>query len=529
MFSNKNINKFKKQKGGENPVLQNPDMNLVQNPIENPLQNPLQNPIQNPLQNPLQNPIVQNPIENPIVQNPVVGASSYPNADYLYDKITSFKSTESNIKTYICAFTINTDLDTHFVKYIVQRKESSITFPVFNFNLEQGSQQQPMQQPMVQQPIQEQPMQEPMVQQPIQEQPMQQPMQEPMQEPMVQQPIQQPMQQPMQEPMVQQPMQEPMQQPMQEPMVQQPMQEPMVQQPMQEPLVQQPIQQPMQEPLQQQPMQQPMVQQPMQEQPLQQQPMQQQPMQQQPMQEQPLQQQQMQQQPMVAQNNGIIVGGFVDNDKNEESLDTMFKTQVVEFVKNMFEGQQEPSFIGYIPHISESNAVFVFVKIEALPPTNFIPCIPNELVFLNKVFNLDTDNIIKDLFANNTWLYVNENVSSPYSGYLCKKNENNQIVNVTKEELNSKNVADFLIDIDEIGTYFYFSFLPLDTQNAESLERFALLPMEYECILDAEKLNYYKQNIISFENTNSFYVNGELFSQRQPFFIIKNTSQFTKI
>jgi hypothetical protein len=261
---------------------------------------------------------------------------------------------------------------------------------------------------------------------------------------------------------------------------------------------------------------------------LQQQPMNE--LQQQPMNE--LQQQPMnelQQQPMVAQNNGIIVGGFVDNDKNEESLDTMFKTQVVEFVKKMFEGQQEPSFIGYIPYISESNAVFVFVKIEALPPTNFIPCIPNELVFLNKVFNLDTDNIIKDLFANNTWLYVNENVSSPYSGYLCKKNENNQIVNVTKEELNSKNVADFLTDIDEIGTYFYFSFLPLDPQNAESLERFALLPMEYECIMDTENLNYYKQNIISFENTNSFYVKGELFSQKQPFFIIKNTTQFTKI
>ena len=311
-------------------------------------------------------------------------------------------------------------------------------------------------------------------------------MNEPLQQPMEQQPMEQ---QPMNEPLQQQPMNEPLQPPMNEPLQQPPMN-----QPLQQPIEQQPMNQPLQQPIEQQPMNQPL-----------------------------------QQQPMVAQNNGIIVGGFVDNDKNEESLDTMFKTQVVEFVKNMFEGQQEPSFIGYIPYISESNAVFVFVKIEALPPTNFIPCIPNELVFLNKVFNLDTDNIIKDLFANNTWLYVNENVSSPYSGYLCKKNENNQIVNVTKEELNSKNVADFLTDIDEIGTYFYFSFLPLDPQNAESLERFALLPMEYECIMNTENLNYYKQNIISFENTNSFYVNGELFSQKQPFFIIKNTTQFTKI
>ena len=136
------------------------------------------------------------------------------------------------------------------------------------------------------------------------------------------------------------------------------------------------------------------------------------------------------------------------------------------------------------------------------------------------------------MFDNNRWLYINESVSSPYSGYLCKKDENNQIVNITKEELNSKNIEDFITNIDEIGTHFYFSFLPFDPQNAESLERFALFPIEYNCIDDIDNLNYYKQNTGLFENTNSFYIKGDLFSDKKEghqFFIIKNTNQFIKI
>ena len=419
MFSNKNIKKNKTQTGGEpflgpiNPVVNpdvNPDVNPVVNPDVNPVVNPDVNPVVNPDVNPVVNPDVNpdavnlepndnpivnppiinpdvnpvavnlepndNPIVNPPIINPVINLvvnpvvnppiinleskENYPNSDYLYDKITSFNNTENNIKTYICAFT----LDTHFVKYIVQRKDLSVSLPVFYFNVEQ---------------------------------------------------------------------------------------------------------------------------------------------------------------PLIGGENGLLLPEQ-PNVGDNESLDILFKQQVVNYVKKIY--YQEASFLGYIPNISETNAVFVFVKIEALPPTNFIPCIPNELAFLNKVFNLDTDNTIKNLFANNRWLYVNESVSSPYSGYLCKTNENNQIVNVTKEELISKT------NIDEIGTHFYFSFLPLDPQNAESLERFALFPMEYDCIVDIDNLNYYKQNMGLFENTNSFYVKGDLFSDKKEghqFFIIKNTNQFTKI
>ena len=355
-----------------NPVVNldaNPVVNLDANPVVNPVINPpVVNPVINLVVNPVVNPPIINPVVNPPIINPVVNPpiinleskENYPNSDYLYDKITSFNHTENNIKTYICAFT----LDTHFVKYIVQRKDLSVSLPVFYFNIEQ---------------------------------------------------------------------------------------------------------------------------------------------------------------PLIGGENGLLLPEQ-PNVGDNESLDILFKQQVVDYVKKIY--YQEASFMGYIPNISETNAIFVFVKIEAFSSVEFIPCIPNELAFLNKVFNLDTDNTIKNLFANNRWLYVNESVSSPYSGYLCKTNENNQIVNVTKEELISKT------NIDEIGTHFYFSFLPLDPQNAESLERFALFPMEYDCIMDIDNLNYYKQNTGLFENTNSFYVKGDLFSDKKEghqFFIIKNTNQFTKI
>ena len=57
---------------------------------------------------------------------------SYPNEDYLYDKITSHEN-QNNVKIYICAFTINKELDTHFVKYIVHQKDSIVTLPFFEF------------------------------------------------------------------------------------------------------------------------------------------------------------------------------------------------------------------------------------------------------------------------------------------------------------------------------------------------------------------------------------------------------------
>ena len=378
------------------------------------------------------------------------GNESYPNEDYLYDKITS-QETQNNIKIYICAFTINKELDTHFVKYIVQQKDSVVTLPFFEFTSGQNA---PMtdQQPMFGQ--NEIPPQPQMDQQPMFGQP--------------------PMDQP---PMGQPPMGQP----------------PMGQPPMDQP---------------------PMGQPPMDQQP---------PMGQPPMDQLPMGQPPMDQQPMLGQK--PMFGGFKDNSNEEKDLDKMFKTKVSEFVKSIYQNASEPSYMGYIPNVSETGSVFVFVKIETFGQLNpeYIESIPNEIVFLSKVYNFDIDQPLKDLFANNTWLYMKQSLASPFSGYICKQN----FVNVAKED--TENVYDqFLINHEGMGNYYYFSFLPVDAQNAGTYQRFALFPVEYDCILDDNNLEYYKQNISSFEQSDSVYFKDGVLGNT-PFFALKTPTQFAKI
>ena len=61
-------------------------------------------------------------------------------------------------------------------------------------------------------------------------------------------------------------------------------------------------------------------------------------------------------------------------------------------------------------------------------------------------------------------------------------------------------------------------------------QRYALLPKEYECILETSQLEYYKQNRISYEYVNSLYFKGEILSNKKDghrFFAIKDIKQFT--
>jgi hypothetical protein len=250
---------------------------------------------------------------------------------------------------------------------------------------------------------------------------------------------------------------------------------------------------------------------------------------------------QMQQQ-MPPQMPQQMFGGYKDDFKTEEEIDIIFKKKSIDFVKTMYQNDaydpndaSEPTYIGYIPNVSESDAVFVFVKVQnpKLLNLKYIECIPNELVFLSKVYNLEVEQPIKNLFSNNPWLYMNQNLASAFSGYLCKKNEQNQIINVKKEEITTTNLYDqYLINIDEMGSYYYFSFLPFDLQNTELYQRFALFPIEYDCILDNANLEYYKQNMINFENSDSIYFKGDILTDKKEgmqFFVLKTPLQFTKI
>ena len=383
---------------------------------------------------------------------------NYPNDDYLYNKITSLPIKE-NLKIYICAFTINKNLETPFVKYIVQHNNSNVTLPFFIFESQNNSdlrlgepqssfdQQQPQQQPLFDQ--QQLPQQQPLFDQ----------------------------QQPQQQPIL------PQQLPQQQPIL-----------PQQQPLFDQ---------------------------------------QQQPIlpQQQPVLPQLQQQKPNFYPG---INGGYLDDSTIEDNLDVQFKTQIINFVKTMYNNSLEPTYIGFIPNISEQNSIFAFVKIDdihnnyfsKIENSEYIESTVNELFFLFKVFNLDVDQLIKDLFTNNQWLYVQESLASPFTGYLCKL-EGSEIKNVIKNE---GDPSTFLINIDNIGDFFYFSFLPIDLQNASLYKRYTLFPMEYECILDNNDLDYYKQNQISYQNINSIYFKDNiLLSNKNHFFAIKSPTQFTEI
>ena len=476
MFSNRNNHLIKKllQRGGEpgipvgQPPMGQPPTPMGQPPMgqppmgQPPMDQPIKPPMgQPPMGQPIKPPMDQPPIGISQVGIPQVGIPqvgipqvgipqadvpisvpstsiptsaimpeiSYPNSDYLYDKITS-QDNPNGIKAYMCAITINRDLNKQFVKYIVERKDSVVSLPFFIFN------EQPMGQPLMEQPMGQPPMGQPL-------------------------------------------MEQPMGQPMGQPLMEQPMGQPMGQPPMGQPPMGQPTQPPMGQPIQ------PLMGQP----------------------------------PM-----GPMAGGFIDNTGDDEYLDTIFRNKSLEFVKTFYQVITEPVYLGYIPNVSEPNAIFVFVKVDGQPSKlECIESIPNELVFLNKVHHLNIDQPIRDLFSNNTWLYINQPLSSPFSGYLCKLNEQNQLINIRKEELATTNIYDqFLINVNGIGNYYYFSFLPLDSAE---YQRFVLFPMEYECILDAESLEYYKQNMSSYQESDSLYLKEETISS-QPVFAIKTTNQF---
>ena len=468
MFSNKNNKFIKKQNAGDPPP---PDMSL-----NIPLNMP---PGMPPPQN-MDMPPGMPPGMPPSLDMSPPFSESYPNLDYLYDNITS-QETHDNIKTYICAFTVNTELNTHFVKYVVEQNELFASLPFFQFTSAEVPQQVELQMP---------PQVEPQI-------PGQMPPQMPQQVP-GQMPPQVEPQIPGQMPPQMPPQVEPQMPPQMPPQVE-PQMPPQVEPQM---------------PPQMEPQMPPQVEQQMPQQPPPQMPQQPPPPQIQPPQ---------------------MFGGYKDDSKTEEEIDIIFKKKTIEFVKTMFQDPSEPTYIGYIPNVSESNAVFVFVKIQNPFVLNlkYIECIPNELVFLSKVYNLEVEQPIKNLFANNPWLYMNQNLASPFSGYLCRKNEQNQIMNVKKEEISTTNLYDqYLINIDEIGSYYYFSFLPFDLQNTELYQRFALFPIEYDCILDNDNLVYYKQNMINFENSDSIYFKGDILTDKKEgmqFFVLKTPLQFTKI
>ena len=218
-------------------------------------------------------------------------------------------------------------------------------------------------------------------------------------------------------------------------------------------------------------------------------------------------------------------GGFLDDDSSSDDLDTLFQKNVTDFVKTFYENQtgseslNQPEYIGYLLHPNEPDCIFVFVKTPdvSLKP-EYTTCILNELFHTFKVYDTDVDESVKTLFENNQWLL---NKDEPYSGYLCKLNEDKQLVNTNDEAS--------LMNVDSIGDLFYFSFLPLDKENARLNKRYAIFPNDYVCILDETQKAEYLSDKQSYADDKSIYFKGEILTNKQEgheFFCVKTPSQF---
>ena len=180
----------------------------------------------------------------------------------------------------------------------------------------------------------------------------------------------------------------------------------------------------------------------------------------------------------------------------------------------------------YIGYIMFNDEPFVFINIGSTKPlkTNYQEALFNDLFYTFKVFDTDVDQTIRDLFDNNRWLL---NEYQPYSGYMCALNEANQLVNVKIDEDNAD-----LINVESIGDYYYFSFLPIAEESiATQYKRFAIFPNEYVCILDDTQMEEYKENKISYAEDNSIFLKGETLRDKKTkheFMCVKTPSQFTQ-
>jgi hypothetical protein len=179
----------------------------------------------------------------------------------------------------------------------------------------------------------------------------------------------------------------------------------------------------------------------------------------------------------------------------------------------------------YIGYLNINNNIYAFVKTTSNTSLKeeFTETILNELFHTFKVFDDDVDESVRTLFENNAWLLSK---NEPFSGYLCDvDNEDKVIKNVKKTEHAE------LTNVESIGDFYYFSFLPLDKGNARMYQRYAFFPGEYVCILDESQLEEYKKDKMSFAEDKSIYFKGDILAEKKEgheFFAIRTPSQFTQ-
>jgi hypothetical protein len=158
-----------------------------------------------------------------------------------------------------------------------------------------------------------------------------------------------------------------------------------------------------------------------------------------------------------------------------------------ENVESPFSGESidPPTFKGIIPYYSEKNVYVIlnFTKTEFEESNTYKWATLDEIKNIQQINNVPIDSEIKYFLDENEYMKVIHNeylrpVPIPKVMYLCKEDENGQIVNVEKNSFNKVLIPRTYINGK--GNYFLFSETPIVKNEERVLQQFLIFYEEPE-------------------------------------------------
>ena len=156
-------------------------------------------------------------------------------------------------------------------------------------------------------------------------------------------------------------------------------------------------------------------------------------------------------------------------------------------VESPFSGESidPPTFKGIIPYYSEKNVYVIlnFTKTEFEESNTYKWATLDEIENIQQINNVPIDSEIKYFLDENEYMKVIHNeylrpVPIPKVMYLCKEDENGQIVNVEKNSFNKVLIPRTYINGK--GNYFLFSETPIVKNEERVLQQFLIFYEEPE-------------------------------------------------
>jgi hypothetical protein len=165
-------------------------------------------------------------------------------------------------------------------------------------------------------------------------------------------------------------------------------------------------------------------------------------------------------------------------------------------------------FTGYIPDATNPSIIYMFFNVLTPKLLSGKDATINELCHLKSVDGINIDETVDKLFTQNgDLLYIaeletSEHIPVPFSGYLCRMDDENRITNVVKEE-EEDDIQIFTTDIFNVGLQDDFYYLTTKSLNPDAF-RYVIFPLKAvnfdKSILDYSEYNsvYYKTAELDF-------------------------------